>query len=236
VSDVAKTTLGPARQPEPSWAILAPRRADCLCESQPLSPVGGLGAVPPHGPEARTGGDGPPVSPPGLPRGSSRPREGFSLPAPGPGPTIGPSLVGSREPAGAGRPTHLFGERPLRHMAHLLDCECGRRLTVMAGSAGATVNCACGRRVAVPALSHLRALPEVADPPTAAAEGDGWFAWLSLTIGQVVSVVGCGASVAAAVSGLLLAGGAWGWACVPAGVVGFFYSAGMYFVFTRARR
>jgi hypothetical protein len=106
----------------------------------------------------------------------------------------------------------------------------------MAGAAGGTVDCPCGRRVAVPTLSQLRGLPEVADPPAGAAERDRWFAWLSLTIGQIVSVVGCGASVTAAVLGPLLVEDVHGWAYLAAGVVGFFYSAGMYFVFARAKR
>jgi hypothetical protein len=39
-----------------------------------------------------------------------------------------------------------------------LDCECGNRVAVTEGSAGATVDCACGRTIKVPSLSQLRKL------------------------------------------------------------------------------
>jgi hypothetical protein len=42
-------------------------------------------------------------------------------------------------------------------MEYLIQCECGKRLAVMAGSAGASLPCGCGRSVRVPALSELRA-------------------------------------------------------------------------------
>jgi hypothetical protein len=38
-----------------------------------------------------------------------------------------------------------------------IPCECGRRLTVTAGDAGATLRCGCGRTVQVPGLHQLRA-------------------------------------------------------------------------------
>jgi hypothetical protein len=50
-------------------------------------------------------------------------------------------------------------------VAYLLNCECGRQLTVTSGAAGTTVACACGRGIAVPSLSHLRGLSEVDDHP-----------------------------------------------------------------------
>lgn len=105
-----------------------------------------------------------------------------------------------------------------------------------AGAAGGSVDCVCGRRVAVPALSQLRSLPEVVDPHNQAAEVTSGFIRLSLTIGQIVSLAGCGVSVIVAVLGPLLIGDVRGWAQLPAGIVGFFYSAGMYFVFSRAKR
>jgi hypothetical protein len=51
-------------------------------------------------------------------------------------------------------------ERRLPQMAYLLNCECGRQLTVTAGAAGTTVVCECGRCVAVPSLSHLEGPPD----------------------------------------------------------------------------
>jgi hypothetical protein len=48
-----------------------------------------------------------------------------------------------------------------------VPCVCGRRLTVTAGDAGATLPCECGRMVEVPGLQKLRTLPRVpADEPT----------------------------------------------------------------------
>jgi hypothetical protein len=118
-------------------------------------------------------------------------------------------------------------------MAHLLNCECGRQLTVSAGEAGTTVPCVCGRAVAVPSFSHLRGLPEAAAP--AALRGpDGWFVWLSLTVGVALLLIACAASLLGAVLGPLLLG--WSWVSLAGCVLGFFYSAGMCVVFTRVRR
>jgi hypothetical protein len=124
-------------------------------------------------------------------------------------------------------------------MAYLLGCECGKQLSISAGAAGTTVACVCGRRVSVPTLSRLRDLPEVAEPPlsaAAAAERDSWFATVALSVGALVSVVGCAASLIAATLGPVLAGHDWGWVYLPGGVVGFFYNAGLFLVFMRAMR
>ena len=61
-----------------------------------------------------------------------------------------------------------------------LPCECGRRLIVTAGDAGATLRCECGRTVQVPGLNELRAsVPALTDdtprhpPPTRSAQLTG---------------------------------------------------------------
>lgn len=97
-------------------------------------------------------------------------------------------------------------------------------------------------------------------PGRTARAFESWFAWVCLTVGQVVSVAVCVACLMAAVWAVgvmcdLWPGGAAaanpgsqpqpqpspthsdynGWVLIG-GVLGFFHSAGMYFVFDRAKR
>jgi hypothetical protein len=84
---------------------------------------------------------------------------------------------------------------------------------------------------------------------------DGWFPWVCLTVGQVVSLAGVVVSAGVAVWGLgqlvlpvaepaplravpptPLAADYSGWARLAGGAVGFFYSAGLWLVFGRSKR
>jgi hypothetical protein len=46
----------------------------------------------------------------------------------------------------------------------VMSCECGRYVSVREHMAGGQVGCECGRSLAVPALHHLRELPDYAPP------------------------------------------------------------------------
>lgn len=75
--------------------------------------------------------------------------------------------------------------RGATQMRFEVPCECGRRLCVTAGDAGATLKCACGRPVEVPNLNELRASAPPSEPKPARATRD--LSWLRL-VGPLVIV------------------------------------------------
>lgn len=84
-------------------------------------------------------------------------------------------------------------------------CACGRRLTVTAGDAGATVRCECDRAVPVPDLHALRAsADEVTGPPSAPLHGQ--LTGVDLAVCVLLPVIGLIAGVLRLIRGEPTAG------------------------------
>lgn len=62
----------------------------------------------------------------------------------------------------------------------LLDCECGRQLTVADGAAGSDLLCACGRTLRVPSLGQLRS--PFADQAEIEAPAEGRFSTAKIVL------------------------------------------------------
>jgi len=78
---------------------------------------------------------------------------------------------------------------------YLLPCDCGLRVGVNAGQAGATVRCACGRMLDVPTMRGLARFPREED----AAGAHGGASWglrqRLICLGLIIAAVGSGTGV-----------------------------------------